>query len=75
MPSMRMVVDLADFDASTWNHLSGNSGHTFHPNYTDQTEAWQKAEMTPWAYSPEAVATSTTYTLVLTPADSAAGQR
>src|SRR5690606_2097326 len=27
VPSMRMVIDLADFDASTWNHLTGASGH------------------------------------------------
>ena len=35
---MRMIVDLSDFDASVWNHLTGTSGHTFHPNYVDQTE-------------------------------------
>ena len=37
VPSMRMVVDLSDFDESRWNHLTGTSGHTFHPNYVDQT--------------------------------------
>jgi penicillin amidase len=68
VPSMRMVVDLDDFDASRWNHLTGTSGHAFHPNYIDQTEAWQKAEMTPWAFSRGAVAEATTNTLTLTPA-------
>lgn len=68
VPSMRMVIDLDDFDASGWNHLTGASGHTFHTNYTDQTETWQRAELTPWAYTPEAVDASTTDTLVLTPA-------
>lgn len=68
VPSMRMVVDLADFDASGWNHLTGASGHAFHPNYTDQTETWQRVELTPWAFSPEAVDAATTHTLVLTPA-------
>src|SRR5690606_5880083 len=28
-PSMRMVVDLADLDASTWVNQTGNSGHAF----------------------------------------------
>ena len=51
VPSMRMVVDLSDFDASGWNHLTGTSGHTFHPNYVDQTPTWQRAELTPWAFS------------------------
>lgn len=69
VPSMRMIVDLSDFDASSWNHLTGNSGHAFHPNYTDQTETWQKGDTTPWAFSPKAVAASTANTLTLVPAD------
>ncbi|WP_127473661.1 penicillin acylase family protein [Microbacterium sulfonylureivorans] len=68
VPSMRMVVDLADFDDSRWNHFTGTSGHTFHPNYIDQTATWQRAEMTPWAFSRDAVARSTSNTLTLVPA-------
>ncbi|WP_137845939.1 penicillin acylase family protein [Microbacterium sp. 2FI] len=68
VPSMRMVVDLADLDASTWNHLTGTSGHAFHTNYIDQVETWQKAEMTPWAFSRSAVDAATTNTLTLVPA-------
>ncbi|HWL77096.1 penicillin acylase family protein, partial [Microbacterium sp.] len=56
-----------DLDASSWNHLTGTSGHAFHPNYIDQTETWQKAETTPWAYSPEAVDAAATNTLTLLP--------
>lgn len=67
VPSMRMIVDLGDFDASGWNHLTGASGHTFHPNYTDQTVTWQHAELTPWAWSAKAVAAGTTHKLTLTP--------
>ncbi|WP_243075982.1 penicillin acylase family protein [Microbacterium sp. SS28] len=68
VPSMRMVVDLADFDASGWNHLTGASGHAFHADYTDQTSAWQQAQLTPWAFSPDAVAAAATDTLTLVPA-------
>ncbi|NSL43363.1 penicillin acylase family protein, partial [Streptomyces sp. 8P21H-1] len=39
VPSMRMVIDLDDFDRSTWINLTGASGHAFHPHYTDQTDA------------------------------------
>jgi penicillin amidase len=67
VPSMRMIVDLSDFDASGWNHLTGASGHTFHPNYVDQTETWQRAELTPWAYTSQAVDAVTTDTLRLVP--------
>ncbi|MDY0908056.1 penicillin acylase family protein [Microbacterium sp. CFBP9034] len=68
VPSMRMVIDLADFDDSGWNQLTGTSGHAFHPNYIDQTAAWQEARLTPWAFSPDAVADATENTLTLVPA-------
>ncbi|MGC5223707.1 penicillin acylase family protein [Micromonospora sp. DT81.3] len=68
VPSMRMVVDLSDFDASTWNHLTGASGHAFHPNYADQTEDWQHFRQAAWAYTADAVDSSAANTLTLTPA-------
>ncbi|PRA81262.1 penicillin acylase family protein [Microbacterium sp. MYb66] len=68
VPSMRMVVDLADFDASTWNHLTGASGHAFDAHYTDQTADWAAGIQKPWAYSAEAVKAAAVDTLVLTPA-------
>ena len=68
VPSMRMVVDLADFDASTWNHLTGTSGHAFHPNYIDQTDDWARALQSPWPFTPNAVAGSTVDRLILLPA-------
>jgi penicillin amidase len=67
VPSMRMIVDLADFDASGWNQLTGTSGHAFHANYIDQTETWLNAETTPWAFSRRAVDAATTDTLTLEP--------
>lgn len=65
VPSMRMVIDLGDFDRSRWQQLTGTSGHAFHPNYVDQTEAWQSVELYPWAFTPEAVDATTTHTLTL----------
>jgi penicillin amidase len=67
VPSMRMIVDLSDLDASRWNQLTGESGHAFHTNYTDQVESWQRAELTPWPFSSKAVDAATTDTLLLTP--------
>lgn len=66
VPSMRMVIDLSDWDASSWHHLSGASGHAFHPNYADQTRGWASGEQYRWAYSPEAVRATTADELRLT---------
>ena len=68
VPSMRMTVDLSDLDASRWNHLTGASGHAFHPHYADQFEAWQEKRQTPWLFSPDRVEEAAVSTLVLTPA-------
>lgn len=68
VPSMRMVVDLSDFDASTWNHLTGASGHAFDAHYTDQTQDWAAGIQKPWAYSTKAVKAAAVDSLVLTPA-------
>ena len=67
VPSMRMVVDLADLDASSWIHLTGASGHAFHEHYTDQTVDWASGVQQPWAFSKKAVDAATAQTLVLTP--------
>lgn len=69
VPSMRMTIDLSDFDASRWNHLTGASGHAFHPHYADQFEAWQQKRQTPWLFSADRVQDAAVDTLVLTPAD------
>jgi penicillin amidase len=67
VPSMRQVVDLADFDASTWINLTGASGHAFHPHYTDQTDLWARGETRAWSFSPAAVDRATIDRLVLRP--------
>ena len=55
VPSMRMVVSLADPDASTWVNLTGASGHAFAAHYTDQTDLWTDGETLAWPFSREAV--------------------
>nr|MBA2694871.1 penicillin acylase family protein [Actinomycetota bacterium] len=68
-PSMRMVVDLADLDASTWVNQSGSSGHVFHPNYGDQSLTWAEGGSYPWAFSRKAVQEAGEQRLVLTPGE------
>lgn len=67
VPSMRMVVDLSDLDASTWIQLTGTSGHAFHEHYIDQTSDWSTGIQRPWAFSADAVEAAAVDTLVLTP--------
>ncbi|MFT4259702.1 penicillin acylase family protein [Microbacterium sp.] len=67
VPSMRMVVDLADFDASTWIHLTGASGHAFHAHYTDQAADWASGVQRAWPFSTEAVDAAAVDVLVLRP--------
>ncbi|MET1051873.1 MAG: penicillin acylase family protein [Mycetocola sp.] len=67
VPSMRQVVDLSDFDGSTWINLTGASGHAYHANYVDQTALWQRHETRAWPFSPDAVEKAARDTLTLTP--------
>ncbi|MGI8613640.1 MAG: penicillin acylase family protein [Nocardioidaceae bacterium] len=67
LPSMRMVVDLSDFDASRWIQVGGESGHAFAGSYVDQTPLWVAGDTLPWAYSADAVDAATKHVLTLEP--------
>ncbi|MEV4946549.1 penicillin acylase family protein [Streptomyces sp. NPDC053755] len=67
VPSMRMVVNVGDWDRSRWINLTGASGHAYHSNYADQTDKWAKGELLDWSYGKAAVEASTEDTLVLRP--------
>lgn len=66
-PSMRMVVNLDDFDKSRWINLTGASGHAYNPHYVDQMDKWSEGALTPWAFSEKAVEKSTEEKMALTP--------
>jgi penicillin amidase len=67
LPSMRQVIDLSDFDKSTWVNLTGASGHAFNPNYADQTPLWQHNTTRPWPFSAKALTAAADQTLTLRP--------
>ncbi|MFI8291554.1 penicillin acylase family protein [Streptomyces sp. NPDC085614] len=67
VPSMRMVIDFADFDASRWINLTGASGHAFHAHYDDQTDLWREGGTLAWPSGRAAVATATKDRLTLHP--------
>jgi penicillin amidase len=66
-PSMRMVVSLADLDASRWVNLTGVSGHAFNDHYVDQTDLWVEGRTLAWPFGRKAVDEAAEDTLTLTP--------
>lgn len=47
VPSMRMIVDLSDLNNSLTVHTTGQSGHAYHPHYTDMIDLWRQVEYYP----------------------------
>ena len=66
-PSMRMVVNLANFDESTWVTQTGTSGHPYSAHYVDQLDAWAAGETFPWPFSRGAVERAREDELMLSP--------
>jgi penicillin G amidase len=69
VPSMRMVVDLGDLDASRWIDLTGVSGHPYHEHYGDQTELWRTGQTLPMRWSEDTIRSEADDTLTLLAAD------
>ncbi|MEU2202434.1 penicillin acylase family protein [Isoptericola sp. NPDC019482] len=66
-PSMRMVVDLADLDASTWVTVTGVSGHPASSHYDDQLDDWAAGKTFAWPFTREAVEEAATTRATLVP--------
>lgn len=71
-PSMRMVVDLSNLDASTWINQTGVSGHPTDAYYSDQVEDWVAGRQRPWPFTEAAVRDTDPDVLTLRPEVSAA---
>ncbi|MCA9970038.1 MAG: penicillin acylase family protein [Anaerolineales bacterium] len=67
--SMRMIVDMADLEASRTIHPTGQSGHAFHPHYDDMIDLWRNGEYHPMRFGREAVEAAAVDTLVLQPGE------
>ncbi|MFV0458582.1 MAG: penicillin acylase family protein [Actinomycetales bacterium] len=68
--SMRMVIDLSDFDSSTWVDFTGVSGHLTARHHGDQTDHWLTGGTYPWPYTAAAVDEVTQDEMTLSPAPS-----
>jgi len=67
VPSMRMIVDLSNLDASRWIQLTGESGHAFSAHYTDQFDLWRTGQTLPMRWDERNIRESTVDTLTLEP--------
>jgi penicillin amidase len=68
LPSMRMIVDLADFSQSVTVHTTGQSGHPYSPHYDDMIDLWRNIEYHPMLWTREQVEAAAEAKLTLKPA-------
>jgi penicillin amidase len=66
-PSMRMILDLSDFDASQSVIPTGQSGHPGNPLYDNQIELWLNGQYHPLWWSRELVEANASEQLILQP--------
>ncbi|PWH17835.1 MAG: penicillin acylase family protein [Anaerolineae bacterium] len=67
LPSMRMIVDLSNWDNSLTVHTTGQSGHAYHPHYIDLADLWSTGQYYPMRWSEQAVLPDSKAHLRLTP--------
>ncbi len=66
--SVRIVVDVGEWDKSQWINSPGQSGDPRSPHYGDLAPLWAKGEYVPMLYSQEAIAKVVEHRIVLAPA-------
>jgi penicillin amidase len=65
--SLRMVVDVGEWEASRFVLPGGQSGNPLSPHYDDLLPLWRRGEGVPIAWSPQAIDEATRSTLELLP--------
>ncbi|MBM3949202.1 MAG: penicillin acylase family protein [SAR202 cluster bacterium] len=65
--SMRMVVDVGNWEASQFSLPGGQSGNPLSPHYDDLLRLWLRGDGVPMAWSQDSVARATRRTLRLVP--------
>ncbi len=65
--TMRMVVELGDWEGARFILLGGQSGNPLSPHYDDMVPLWAQGSGVPIHWAPEAVRAATEYLLTLLP--------
>jgi penicillin amidase len=67
LPSMRMIVDLSNLDASLSVHTTGESGHAYHPHYIDMAGLWRNIQYYPMWWDETSIVDNAAEHVLLTP--------
>ena len=67
LPSMRIVNDLSNWDNTQWINTTGQSGHTYSPNYVEMADLWRNIQYLPMTWSKDKVQSAAMHTLTLQP--------
>lgn len=67
VPSMRMIVDVANFENTRMIHTTGQSGHAFAPHYIDMADRWRLIQYAIMPFGRPAVEAAAAEKLTLTP--------
>ncbi len=67
LPSMRMIVDMGDFNRSLTIHTTGQSGHAYNKHYDDMMEDWAAMRYHPMYWDRAQLESQAEATLILTP--------
>ncbi len=67
VPSMRMILDVTNWDAGRMIHTTGQSGHPLSPHYIDMADEWRLIQYNAAPFSRAAVEAATVETLRLLP--------
>ena len=65
--SLRMVLDVGNWDNNRFSLPGGQSGNPLSPHYDDMLPLWQRGQGVPIAWTADAVGSTTTRTLRLVP--------
>ncbi len=68
LPSLRVIIDMADLENSCAIHTTGQSGHPFSPHYADLINDWRFIRYHPLRFGEEAVREAAAHRLELRPA-------
>ncbi|HKT39738.1 MAG TPA: penicillin acylase family protein, partial [Ktedonobacterales bacterium] len=67
VPSMRQIIDLANFDNSVWVTTTGESGQPFSAHYSDLVPLWDQGHYQKMLFTASAIAKDNQALLIMQP--------
>lgn len=67
VPSLRIIDNLSDWNASLYIHTTGQSGLPYHPHYEDMIDLWRNIQYVPMWWERDSIEADAEATLTLSP--------